>query len=216
VNTFCALAGEKTLSVSNIERSGKCCVAKIDWLLRSISSKQLLSWSPADLMFATMEIEQELSSQYDEFGDSYTQPATKESLRYSLEQVEKKGCAVELTEGMKADLEIELFSGPSPFAMFRLCTAYVDKFNKLNDVSSGKSSILDIVELDFCFYGGVTCTEIDSSTTHVILHTGSMQRLQEIKDLNRVRSKKYYIISEQWVLDTVRDHIRHQEHDYFL
>ncbi|KAJ9575396.1 hypothetical protein L9F63_025654, partial [Diploptera punctata] len=108
-NTSCALADEYTLRVRNIEASGKCSVAKL-----------------------TEEIEQKLSVEYDEFGDSYTHPATEESLRYALEQVQKKGCAVELTEGMIADLEIDLFSGPSPFSMFRLCRAYIDKYEKVS------------------------------------------------------------------------------------
>jgi hypothetical protein len=33
-----------------------------------------------------------------------------------------------LTEEMIADLEIELFRGPSPYGLFRLCRAYVDKY----------------------------------------------------------------------------------------
>ena len=35
---------------------------------------------------------------------------------------------------MIADLEIDLFSGPSPFSMFRLCRAYIDKFEKVSEV----------------------------------------------------------------------------------
>jgi hypothetical protein len=41
-----------------------------------------------------------------------------------------------LTEEMLADLETELFSGSSPYGLFRLCRAYVDKYFKVGPVMS--------------------------------------------------------------------------------
>jgi hypothetical protein len=42
---------------------------------------------------------------------------------------------------------------------------------QLNDPLAGESNELDIVELDFRFYGGQTFSQIDELTTHVIVHS---------------------------------------------
>jgi hypothetical protein len=43
---------------------------------------------------------------------------------------------MDLTEEMLADFEKELFSGPSPYGLFRLCRAYVDKYFMVGTVIS--------------------------------------------------------------------------------
>ena len=86
------MADEPILRVQNIKATGKCSVAKVQWLLQSITLKKMLPWTPADLLYATCDVEQKLSMQFDEFGDSYTQPATEESLKYVLQQVDEKVC----------------------------------------------------------------------------------------------------------------------------
>lgn len=83
------MAGNATLRVRNIAKSGRYSVAHVDWLLRSIAADKLLPWTPADLLYATSTISKQLSAKYDKFGDSYTQPLTKDSLKYVFEQVEK-------------------------------------------------------------------------------------------------------------------------------
>jgi DNA ligase-4 len=83
------LAGDCTLRVRNIAKSGQCSVARIDWLLRSVAANKLLPWTPADLLYATSSVSEQLSAEYDKFGDKYTQPLTEESLKYVFEQVEK-------------------------------------------------------------------------------------------------------------------------------
>lgn len=78
----------------NIAKSGQYTVAHVDWLLRCIAAKELLPWTPADLLHATSTVSKQLSAKYDKFGDSYTQPLTEESLKYVFEQVEKEVSSV--------------------------------------------------------------------------------------------------------------------------
>ncbi|XP_069681895.1 DNA ligase 4-like isoform X2 [Periplaneta americana] len=215
-NTFCALAGEMTLRVRTVAKFGQCNVVHISWLLRCLNAGLLLPWSPADLLYATETVKQELSTKYDKFGDSYTEPLTEDTVKFVLEEVERTGSSVNLTEEMVADFEIELFSGPSPFAMFRLCRVYFDKYMKLNDPSSEASTCLDIEELDFSFCGGQTSTQIDELTTHVVMHSSCQDRLNKIKDVNRNRIRKFRIVSEQWVQETVKCKKRQDERDYSL
>lgn len=73
----------------NIAKSGKCSVAHVDWLLRCIAANKLLPWTPADLLYATSAVSEQLSVEFDKFGDGYTQLSTEKSLKYVFEQVEK-------------------------------------------------------------------------------------------------------------------------------
>ena len=85
-NVFCVLTGDYTLRARNIASINQHNIAHVDWLLRCIAADELLPWAPADLFHATPTVKEQLRAEYDEFGDSYTQPLTEESLTYVLEK----------------------------------------------------------------------------------------------------------------------------------
>lgn len=85
-NVFCVLTGCNTLRARNIASVNQHNIARVDWLLRCIAAHELLPWTPADLFHATPTVKEQLSAEYDEFGDSYTQPLTEDSLKYVLER----------------------------------------------------------------------------------------------------------------------------------
>ena len=77
------------------------------------------------------------SGLFDEFGDSYVQPATKLSLQYALnnsgfntssqsESVGIKSSALQLSKEI-ADLELEYFPANWTFGIFRNVIIYADK-----------------------------------------------------------------------------------------
>ena len=85
-NVFCVLTGSNTLRARNIASMNLHNIARVDWLLRCIAAHELLPWTPADLFHATPTVKEQLSTEYDEFGDSYTRPLTEDSLTYVLER----------------------------------------------------------------------------------------------------------------------------------
>jgi len=85
-NAFCVLTGSYTLRARNIASVNQHNIARVDWLLRCIAAHELLPWTPADLFHATPTVKEQLSTEYDEFGDSYTQPLTEDALTYVLER----------------------------------------------------------------------------------------------------------------------------------
>lgn len=213
---FCVLTGCYTLRARNIASMNQHNIVRVDWLLRCIAAHELLPWTPADLFHATPTVKEQLSTEYDEFGDSYTQPLTEDSLAYVLERAALSKTAQNFTEEMSADVEMELFSGPSPYGFFRPCQAYMDRYVTLNEPRSETSLDLDTVELDFTFYGGQISLEINDQTTHVIMYSESKSRLDEIKRLNRDRDRKFYIVTEHWVFESVKMKSRQDECNYLL
>nr|CAD7448752.1 unnamed protein product [Timema bartmani] len=212
-DTFCVLASECTLRVRNIAKVGSYDVARLDWLMAAMEQgiRVLPPWTPADLLSISPLTSEALSTQFDKYGDSYTQPATLESLKYSLAQVEKLGDAVQLTPEDLADFDIELFSGPSPYGMFRLCYAYFDKYEKIHDPTSKEISNLYLSELDFCFYGGKSTAFIEEQTTHVVVHSKFLQHLTEIQAINRQRPHKFHLVTDVWVEESVKTRTRQDE-----
>lgn len=85
-NVFCVLTGSHTLRARNIASVNQHNIVRVDWLLRCIAANELLPWTPADLFHATPTVKERLSTEYDEFGDSYTQPLTEDSLTYVLQR----------------------------------------------------------------------------------------------------------------------------------
>lgn len=67
------------------------------------------------------------------------------------------------------ELDIELFSGPSPFSLFRLCVAYFDRYPILNDATSGTFPDLKLTVFNFLFAGGTCSDAISKKVTHVIV-----------------------------------------------
>nr|CAD7410420.1 unnamed protein product [Timema cristinae] len=212
-DTFCVLASECTLRVRNIAKVGHYDVARLDWLMAAMEQgvRVLPLWTPADLLSISPQTSEALATQFDKYGDSYTQPATLESLKYSLAQVEKLGDAVQLTPEDLADFDIELFSGPSPYGMFRLCYAYFDKYEKIHDPTSKEISNLYLSELDFCFYGGKSTAFIEEQTTHVVVHSKFLQHLAEIQAINHQRPHKFHLVTDVWVEESVKTRTRQDE-----
>ncbi|GLG98951.1 DNA ligase 4 [Gryllus bimaculatus] len=212
-STFCVLANELNIRVSNIVKCGRYNVAKISWLLKCLDVGQLLPWSPSDLLGTTAELERDLKTKFDSFGDNYTNPATIESLKYSLDSVEKQGDMKVLGPKEMADMDIEIFGDTSPLSFFRLCSAYVDKYNEVNDPSSDIDMKLEVVALDFVFYGGCVQEIISEETTHVIIHSKNMNHLEELQMINHQREKKFHIVTEKWVEECVKKTCRINERE---
>ncbi|XP_068083258.1 DNA ligase 4 isoform X3 [Anabrus simplex] len=167
--TFCVVSDECNLRVSNIAKTGQHDVAHVDWLLRSLDQGILLPWTPTDLISASSDTRRKLNAKYDKYDDSYTIPATIDTLKHSMAQVEKL----------------------------------------VNDPTSKKVDDLELVALDFIFYGGVVREEIDDKTTHVILHT--RERFNEIQEVNNKRQRKFHIVTQKWVTNSVKQQKRLKE-----
>lgn len=202
-STFCVLAADENIKVRNLSISKVYNVVHIKWLLNSIENHKLLPWTPQNIISMTPDTEREIMLKYDVFGDSYTELSTKENLQELLSKLESKNISV----SEMADMDIELFSGPSPMGIFRLCNAYFDIPNEDDfDAFCAKKS-LELQKIDFEYYGGVVNTVINDSTTHAVVHSRCQARLEEIKLVNRNRMKKIHVVSEKWIEDSVN--VRH-------
>ncbi|XP_049793143.1 DNA ligase 4 isoform X4 [Schistocerca nitens] len=213
-STFCVLAAEKNIRVQSHSNSKQYNVIHTEWLLNSIASHKLLPWTPQNIISVTPETEREIMLQYDVFGDSYTEMSTKENLKELLSKLESKVSVQKISVHEMADMDIELFSGPSPMGIFRLCIAYFDIPSEDDFEAFCVRKSLELQKLDFEYYGGIVSTMIDDGTTHAVVHSRCHTRLEEIKLLNRERRKKIHIVNENWIKDCVDQRRQMDERNY--
>lgn len=69
-------------------------IASVDWLIRALQSDtkldRLLPFHPSDMLYATDELEKQFDHDFDQYGDSYTEPVNEEELIRLLENIDSK------------------------------------------------------------------------------------------------------------------------------
>lgn len=79
--TFCIIANEKTVRVSNIIKLNKYNVVKPSWLLECIENNVLREWCPNDFLAMAPSTAEEVNKEFDSYGDSYTKPLDESHLK---------------------------------------------------------------------------------------------------------------------------------------
>lgn len=214
---FCVVAGDRNnVRVRNVSFQGKYDLVTVEWLLKCIESCDLVPWTPNDLISMSPDTSKQIALLYDSYGDSFTQPSTLDSLENCLKNVQEMGDIQKLTADQLLSMDEELFNGPSPFAIFRGCTAYFDVHCEVNDTYRTKVSGLNIAAIDFKFQGGTAESTISDKVTHVVLHSEHLQNLPQIcVQLNSLRNN-LFIVSHKWILDSWLKRKRLSEEDYVL
>ncbi|XP_075216917.1 DNA ligase 4-like isoform X3 [Lycorma delicatula] len=171
LSTFFVVSGEsKHIRVNNIAKNGWHDVVTVDWFLNCIELKEILNFRPKDLICMSKNTQKKMNLLYDEYGDSYTETATLESLKDSLSKVQKVGKIKSMERCELADFDHVLFNGSSPFAIFRHCTAFFFKY-KVGKLTDNVNSPLKIAAANFMFMGGKIVNTIEDNITHVIIHS---------------------------------------------
>ncbi|XP_018322080.1 DNA ligase 4 [Agrilus planipennis] len=103
--TFCLVAGYNDPRIQFYQEKGHFCdVAKLEWLLEVINSGRFKMYGPFDLLSFTHKTRLQFLREYDQYFDSYTQEATEESIRKSVQLIKKKGHYINLMPNEVAEL----------------------------------------------------------------------------------------------------------------
>lgn len=79
--TFCVIANEETIRVSNIIQLKKYDVVKPSWLLECVDENALRKWRRDDFLAMAPNTEEQMNEEYDRYGDSYTEPIDQDRLK---------------------------------------------------------------------------------------------------------------------------------------
>ncbi|KAG8224017.1 hypothetical protein J437_LFUL001094 [Ladona fulva] len=208
--TFCVIVGDESpFRVKNIIRSGSFDVIRMSWILKVCSpdcpkiniDENRCPWSVDEIVGASPKTSKYLALHYDAYGDSFTQPVTVSSLKKLTESMNTKNCKAHTDVEDMEMMDIELFSGQSPFSIFRGCVGLFHQDEEYSEMLISSSSLhIFKGKSDFCFFSGTVARKINERTSHVIVESRESKSIPELMRKNHSREKKFYLVTLDWIV----------------
>ncbi|KAL7845764.1 hypothetical protein AOLI_G00239560 [Acnodon oligacanthus] len=198
-DTYCVIAGSENMRVKNLIRSDQHDVVWASWLLECLERKQVLPWQPRHMIHMSPSTREHFAKEYDRYGDSYYIDTDEQQLRDVFGRIEP----AEVDATFAASVEAKYGWDDLPTSMFRPYCAYFDRCADINDPKSFiRGTCLDTRALEFRFHGGTVVEKLEEGISHVVV-TEDM-RLLDLRTLRRLFTKKFKIVRETWVTDSIK------------
>ncbi|XP_012878466.1 PREDICTED: DNA ligase 4 [Dipodomys ordii] len=215
-DTYCVIAGSENIRVKNIISSDKHDVVKPVWLLECFKTKSCVPWQPRFMIHMCPSTKQHFAREYDCYGDSYFVDTDLNQLQEVFSGI--KNSSEQTPEEMTsviADLEYRYSWDGSPIAMFRHHTVYMDLYGVINDLNTKiRGTKLAITALELQFYGAKVVSCLAEGVSLVIVGQ-DQSRVGKFKAFRRTFKKKFKILKESWVTDSL-DQGELQEENLYL
>ncbi|XP_060868826.1 DNA ligase 4 isoform X1 [Metopolophium dirhodum] len=204
-DTFCVLANNiKHIRAHAIKLSGKHSIISTKWILSCFIDNEFLNWTPENVLFLSKEHQLLMDEKFDQYGDSYTELATVETLRRSMDRVELDDDLVNTEVDAFLEFQNELFNEEQCFKIFEKCQVYFDDLNLENLPVRNFHTNTVLEMLVFKFNGGTVCKNIDSNTTHVVIHSSSKNNANKYQTMKRDRNQAFEIVDENWITQKIK------------
>lgn len=211
-DTYCVIAGVENMRVKNLISSDQHDVVWAAWLLECLDTREVIPWQPRHMIHMTPSTREHFAKEYDSYGDSYFVDTDEQQLREVFERIGSDAvpasvdvCQVEQRYGWQ-DL---------PTGLFRPFTVYMDSYADIGEPKTAiPASCLDIRALEFCFHGGTVVQRLEEGVSHVIIAEDT--RLLELRTLRRCFQKKFKIVRDRWVTDSIKAGYLMDDTDYLV
>lgn len=216
-DTYCVVAGSENIRVRNIMSSDTHDVVKPAWLLECFQTKSCVPWQPRFMIHMCPTTKEHFAREYDRYGDSYFVDTDLNQLKEVFSGIKNSN---EQTPGemasVIADLEYRYSWDRSPLSMFRRHTIYVDVYAVINDASTRtEGTRLAIRALELRFHGAKVVPHLAEGVSHVIVGEDH-SRVADFKAFRRTLKKKFKILQERWVTDSIDKCELQEENPYLI
>lgn len=209
--TYCVIAAVQNMRVKNLVSSDQHDVVWAAWLLECLENKQVIPWQPRHMIHMSPSTRDHFAKEYDQYGDSYYVDTDERQL---MEVFERIG-PTQAKSPSVVQIEAENAWDDLPTSIFRPYRAYFDRCAVLGDPKSiTRGTCLDTRALEFRFHGGTVVEKLKEGISHVIVEDG--RRTLDIKTLRRLYAKKFKIVRETWVTDSIKAGHVEDEIDYLI
>ncbi|ROL50006.1 DNA ligase 4 [Anabarilius grahami] len=210
-DTYCVIAAVQNMRVKNLISSDQHDVVWAAWLLECLEKKQVIPWQPRHMIHMSPSTRDHFAKEYDQYGDSYYVDTDEQQL---MEVFERIGPTQAKCPSV-ARIEEENAWDDLPTSIFRPYSAYFDRCADLGDPKSIiRGTCLDTRALEFRFHGGTVVEKLKEGISHVIVE--GERRALDLKTLRRLYTKKFKIVRESWVTDSIKAGHVEDEIDYLI
>lgn len=195
-DTYCVIAGVENMRVKNLISSNQHDVVWAAWLLECLDQKKVVPWQPRHMIHMSPSTREHFAKEYDSYGDSYFVDTDEQQLREVFGRI-RSTAAVNVGRVEERYGWVDL-----PTSMFRPFMIYMDSFADISDPDSAlPATCLSIRALEFRYHGGTVVQKLEEGVSHVII--AEETRLLELKTLRRRFRKKFKIVRDSWVTDSI-------------
>uniref|UniRef100_A0A1A8NYI9 DNA ligase n=1 Tax=Nothobranchius rachovii TaxID=451742 RepID=A0A1A8NYI9_9TELE len=197
-DTYCVIAGVENMRVKNLISSNQHDVVWASWLVECLDQKEVVPWQPRHMIHMSPSTREHFAKEYDIYGDSYFVDTDEQQLREVFGRISNVNAA-----GVNAAQVEERYGWDDlPTSMFRPFTVYLDVLANIRDPKSTVPvTSLDIRALEVRYHGGTVVQKLEEGVSHVIVE--GEERLLDLRTLRRSFKKKFKIVRDQWVTDSV-------------
>ncbi|KRZ27329.1 DNA ligase 4 [Trichinella pseudospiralis] len=160
------------------------------------------SMTPKDMLLTTATMKRHFKRNFDQYGDSYTDPVDAETLHDLLTTV-----PLEKTDVDDSKSQQFLSTIPYKYGIFLNCTIYLDLYDDLRSPLRRRIafSALDRYELLLYQFRANIVDTLTDSLTHVIVHSDDLSRLDDIWRWKADFNANFHIVTESWVTHCIRE-----------
>ncbi|XP_053139773.1 DNA ligase 4 isoform X2 [Hemicordylus capensis] len=214
LDTYCVVAGTENVRVKNIISSNKHDVVRVEWLLQCFQTQMFVPWQPAFMIHMSPETKQHFACEYDRYGDSYMVDTDKAQLKEVFSRMSK--FEEKISWDVIADIEARYSWENFPLSMFRQHTIYLAPPDKVsNSGAEINQTVLRTDILMLRFHGAKVLTQLEEGVSHVIVGRDHAQ-VKELKTVRRTFNRKFKILSEQWIKDSIKTGKLQNENVYLI
>lgn len=199
-DTYCVVAGVENMRVKNLISSNQHDIVWATWLLECLDRKEVVPWQPRHMIHMSPSTREHFAKEYDNYGDSYFVDTDEQQLREVFNRISSADVSKEVNV---MQVEERYSWDDLPTSMFRPFTAYMDRFADIGDPKSAiPATCLDTRSLEFRYHGGKVVEKLEEGISHVII--AEETRLLDLRTLRRCFRRKFKIVKETWVTDSIK------------
>ncbi|XP_049919490.1 DNA ligase 4 isoform X2 [Epinephelus moara] len=209
-DTYCVIAGVENMRVKNLVSCNQHDVVWAAWLLECLDQKEVVPWQPRHMIHMSPSTREHFAKEYDSYGDSYFVDTDEQQLQEVFDRISNADAAVNVSQ-----VEQRYGWEDLPTSMFRPFEVYMDGYADIGDPETAiPATCLDIRALEFRYHGGKVVQKLKKGVSHVIITEET--RLLELRTLRRCFRKKFKIIRDSWVTDSIKAGYLMNDNDYLV
>uniref|UniRef100_A0A1A7X9Y5 DNA ligase n=1 Tax=Iconisemion striatum TaxID=60296 RepID=A0A1A7X9Y5_9TELE len=210
-DTYCVIAGVENMRVKNLISSNQHDIVWASWLGECLDQKEVVPWQPRHMIHMSPSTREHFAKEYDSYGDSYFVDIDEQQLHEVFGRISNVNVA-----GVNAAQVEERYGWDDlPTSMFRPLTVYLDVLANIGDPKSTVPiTCLDIRALEVRYHGGTVVQKLEEGVSHVIVE--GEERLLDLRTLRRCFRKKFKIVRDSWVTDSITAGYLVDDTDYLV